>query len=179
MPFSHGFAGETIIVEGLDQLIRDFNKIDPELRRGMQRELDKIGKIVADDAKADVTARGLVRSGDMRKGIRQRVRGGTVVIRSSATHRGYNYPKVFEFGGRSGQVQKNGSVSAIRNRSTVGQRMIDMNPGMTSQGDFGEYGPQAILLPALVRNEEKVMLALEDMFDRLVSQNGFNTGGIL
>lgn len=178
MARSHGFSGDTVVVEGLDRLIRDFNRLDPELRRGVQRQMDKIGKIVADDAKADVTARGLVRSGDMRRGIRQRVRGGTVVVRSSAAHRGYNYPKIFEFGGRSTQLRRDGSgiATSIKRRSSIGANLASMG---AAQGEYGEFGPQAILMPALVRNAENVTTALEEMFDRIVSQNGFNTGGIL
>lgn len=176
MARSHGFAGETVVVEGLDRLIRDFNRLDPELRRGVQRELDKIGKIVADDAKADITRRGLVRSGDMRRGVRQRVRGGSVVVRSAAAHRGYNYPQIFEFGGRATQMRAGGGMSSVTKRSSIGARLASSGAAL---GEFGEYGPQAILLPALQRNAEKVTEALEEMLDRISSQNGFNTGGIL
>jgi hypothetical protein len=178
MARSHGFAGATVVVEGLDRLVRDFNRLDPELRRGVQREMDKIGKIVADDAKADVTQRGLVVSGDMRRGIRQRVRGGSVVVRSSAAHRGYNYPKIFEFGGRSASLRRDGSgkTTQVSRRSSIGANLAASGAAM---GEYGEYGPQAILLPALIRNAENVTNALEDMFDRITSQNGFHPGGIL
>ena len=67
---------ETVRVEGLNELVRAFGKMDKELRRDLQRELSKAAKIVREEAAAGfmhVSARSA-------GGFRPRVRGSTAVV---------------------------------------------------------------------------------------------------
>lgn len=105
---------EHVQVEGLDALVRAFGKVDKGLRRQLQKELRRIGKVVVDRARANAAAEGLHGSGrDPHPGqliarMSVSVRGGSVYVRDTAKTvstrypQGYNYPKRFEYeaGGR-------------------------------------------------------------------------------
>lgn len=148
-----GVTGASVRVSGLRELVRDFNKMDRELGRDVQRELEDIARIVSDEAKDVVEREGLVDTGRLQKGIRPRVRGTTAIVENRAkspkpkterarTKGNYPYPGIYEFG-RAG----------------------------------GKRRP--FLVPALENKESEVMAGLEQMLDRLTSRNGFGRGGIL
>ncbi len=63
-------------VEGLNELVRAFGKIDKELRRGVQRELGEAAKIVRDEASAGF----MHVSAKSASSFRPRVRGATAVV---------------------------------------------------------------------------------------------------
>lgn len=144
-----GVTGSSIRVEGLSQLIRDFNRMNKDLARDLRRELLDVGKIVADEAKdvqipdqqlaggqaGEDSARN---TGRLQKGVRPRMRGTAVIVENRAKNRGYGYPAIYEF-----------------------------NKG------------RPFLNPALDARTEDVVEALDDMLNRLVSANGFGRGGIL
>lgn len=94
-----------IRVEGLSALIRDLNRMDRELGRDVQRELQSAAKIVSDDARANVRQAGLVDSGRMERSIRPRVKRSTAIVEARRSYfRRYYYPLVYHFGtwGRAG-----------------------------------------------------------------------------
>lgn len=148
-----GYTGGTIRVQGLNALVRDFNRVASGLKADLQRELQDVAEIVSDEAKDIVQQEGLVDSGRLLKGIRPRVRGTTAIVENRAksprpktararTRGNYPYPGIYEYG-RAG----------------------------------GKRRP--FLVPALDNKQEDVVEALEDMLDRLTSRNGFGRGGIL
>ena len=144
-----GVRGGSVRVEGLSQLIRDFNRMNKDLARDLRRELLLVGQIVADEAKDEQIpkqdlAAGQFGSDDKRntgrlqKGVRPRMRGTTTIVENRTKNKGYRYPAEYEY-----------------------------NRG------------RAFLGPALDAKSEEVVEALDDMLDRLVSANGFGRGGIL
>ena len=132
-------------VEGLDELVRAFGRLDRGLRRELQKHLRVIGKIVADDAKAVASEKGLRGgAGDPHEGllirsIRPRVRGGSAFVADTAVTTspkypaGYPYPKRIEFAGG---------------------------------------GARAFLAPALDRSRERVVSELERLVDWVESDFG-------
>lgn len=90
----------TIRVEGLRETTAALGRLDPELRKGMRKELRGIGRLVSDEARS--IAGGFAQTGDTRRGVKPTVRGTTAIVRSTASHRGFNYPRRLEFetGGR-------------------------------------------------------------------------------
>lgn len=144
-----GVKGGSVRVEGLSQLIRDFNRMDKQLARDLRRELLAVGQIVADEARdvqvpdQDLAAGqsgddGKRNTGRLQKGIRPRMRGTATIVENRTKRDGYVYPAVYEYG--------------------KGRPFLE---------------------PALDAKTEDVVQALDDMLDRLVSANGFGRGGIL
>lgn len=87
-------ASSAIKVDGLDELIRSMSRIDKGIAKEMRARLRKdVGEPFARDAKL----RAPVKSGKLRRSIRPAVKGTTVVVRDTATNRGFNYPAVMEF----------------------------------------------------------------------------------
>lgn len=146
-------AAGAVKVEGLRELVRDFRKMGKHVVRDVQRELGDVAKVVADEARSIAEAKDLRRSGDLVRSIRPRVRGATALVRASATHRGFNYPRRFEFEG--------------------GRR------GASDASHFRGRGPRAFLGPALDAKEGEIVDAMNDVLDRLTSRNGFRRGGVL
>lgn len=169
----HGFSESTLVVDGLDELIRDLGQIDPAIKRNIQRELHRLADLVAWDAMMDIQRRNLVDSGDMLRGIRARVKNrSNAVVQSNAKHRGYRYPAVFEYGGRARSAKRNtiGAGRSVSNRSAIGAALASSG---AARGMFGEYGPQAILQPALIKNENEIMVGMESMLDRTLRDHSF------
>lgn len=144
-----GVRGGSVRVEGLSELIRDFNRMNKQLARDLRRELLDIGQIVADEAKdVQIPNQNLAtnqtgqddkrNTGRLQKGVRPRMRGTAVIVENRAKNRGYRYPAIYEY-----------------------------NKG------------RPFLNPALDARTDDVVEALDDMLGRLVSANGFGRGGIL
>ena len=138
---------EAIRVEGLGRLVRDFGRMQKELRTGLQDELKEAAEIVAVEARAIAAAKGLRVSGDHIAGIRTFAKSSVVGVRAGATHRGFAYSKRLEYEGRSGGL--------LRGR--------------------GSYGPRASLMPALEQTRpevhdrvDRVLDRIEDIFERSV-----------
>ena len=137
-----GFTGDTIAVRGLSQLVRDFNRVDKELRRDLQRELQDVARIVSDEAKAQVRADNLLKSGDLEKGIRPRVRGAVAIVEDRAKHRGYPYPGIYEFGVSGKQkARRPFLLPALQaKQGEVVEALSDMLDRLTSKHGLGRGG---------------------------------------
>lgn len=137
-----GYTGSTIAVRGLSQLIRDFNAIDKELRRDLQRELQHVAKIVSDEAKARVRSDDLFQSGDLEKGIRPRVRGAVAIVEDRAKHRGYPYPGIYEYGVSGKQkARRPFLLPALQaKQGEVVEALEDMLDRLTSAHGLGRGG---------------------------------------
>ncbi len=138
------YVGSTIVVDGLDTLVRDFGRISAELRREVQRELQDIGEIVAVQARANVVAGGLVKSGRLEKGIRSRVRGATAIVedRAKAKGSGYPYPGIYEFGvsGRDKKRRPFLEPALDTKAPEVMRSLEEMLDRLTSKNGFGRGG---------------------------------------
>lgn len=96
-------AGRTVAVEGLQDLMRIIRKMDKEARKEVRAKLRDVGKIVADEAKAQAAAQGLYRTGLLIRRIRPKLTSRSIQIVDTAMKRspkypsGYNYPKRYEY----------------------------------------------------------------------------------
>lgn len=77
-------ARETVRVEGLRELVRDFGRIDADLRRQLQREISEAADIVAQDARSRADRY----AGNPGGKIRPRVRGASGYVESRARSKG-------------------------------------------------------------------------------------------
>ena len=136
------FSGSTVAVKGLDQLIRDFNKVNADLRRDIQRELQEIARIVSDEAKEIVVQGDLFESGKLANQIRPRVRGSTAIVESRAKRKGYAYPGIYEFG-KSGRMKKRRPflepALEAKQREVI-EGLEDMLGRLTSENGLGRGG---------------------------------------
>lgn len=85
----------TVRVEGLKETVAALNRLDGDVRKSVRGELREIGGLVADEARA--IAGGFRQSGDTARGVKVSVRGTVVAVRSTASHRGFVYPKRLEY----------------------------------------------------------------------------------
>jgi len=67
-------------VEGLNELIRAFGKVDKDLKRGVQRELQASADIVSQATKSKIGSLSPPGSSRTIGGVRPRVRGSTAVV---------------------------------------------------------------------------------------------------
>lgn len=144
-----GVRGGSVRVEGLADLIRDFSRMDKSLARDIRRELIDIGKIVAEEAKENQ-----VPSQDLAAGQR----GRDDQRNTGKLQRGL-------------RAKMRGSATVVENRA---KRDGYLYPAIY---EYGKGRP--FLEPALDAKTEDVIMALDDMLDRLVSANGFGRGGLL
>lgn len=89
-------------IEGLSSFRRALRKADRELDTKVRLGFVAIAKRVADEARSVARSKGLVKSGDMIRGIKPSVRTRDIGVRSTATHRGFNYPRRLEFENKGG-----------------------------------------------------------------------------
>jgi hypothetical protein len=68
-------VAESVKVDGLNELVRAFGKIDKDLRRDLQREISGVAKVVGDDVRPGERFRKVGR-------IRERVRGAAASSRT-------------------------------------------------------------------------------------------------
>lgn len=94
----------TVKIRGLRELDRALGRADKNLRKDLRVRLRAIAQVVATGAKAQAEAKGLRQSGDLIRGIQPYALTGRAGVRSTALHRGYNYPARLEWeGGSHGQ----------------------------------------------------------------------------
>lgn len=91
-------VGGTVQVSGLKELARDLGKVSPEIRKAIKAEIKDIAGIVANEAQRIATAKGLVDTGKLVRGIKPAISGTTGLVRDSTTRKGYPYPSVYEYG---------------------------------------------------------------------------------
>ena len=70
----------TVRVEGLSALVRAFGRVDKDMKRGLQRELSDIAKIVATGTQEKLSALSPPASSKTVSGVRPRVRGATAYV---------------------------------------------------------------------------------------------------
>lgn len=128
----------TVRVEGLNQLVRDFGKIEKDLRKELQAELKDLARIVQREAQEIATAKGLVRTGKLVRSIRPSVRGGRAFIRETATNKGYAYPRIYEYGHDGVRSFMQPALEAKRNE--VYEGLDDMLDRLTDRNGFGRGG---------------------------------------
>lgn len=135
-----------IEVEGLQQTLRAFGRIEKGMRKELRKQLVEIAGVVAETARSIAEQKGLHESGALIARIHPGMRSSYAYVADTARRKsrkypgGFNYPAVYEYGhGRA----------------------------------------RAFLEPAAKQDEEKAVTLVEGMLDRLTSQAGFGTGGLL
>jgi hypothetical protein len=177
-------VSQTLQVQGLAALQRDLNKIvgaggaDTLRKRLLQPALKELGEITANEARSIAKRRFVTKTtGKMVKQIQPSVVMNAVYVQSRATRMNsksgekYRYPAVYEYGGRDVQKLPGGGLTEIRRRSTIGARLRN---GGKAQGEFGEFGPNAVLYPAFVKTQpliEKQFIVFMERFLRDVGLN--------
>lgn len=177
-------TGLTLQVEGLAAIQRDLNKIvgagsgDTIRKRLLQPALKEIGQITANEARSIARRRFVTKStGKMVRQIQPSVVMNAVYIQSRATRHNkktgerYRYPAVYEYGGRDVQKLSTGGLSEITRRSTIGAALRN---GGRAQGEFGEFGPNAVLYPAFVKTQAEVEGRFIDFMERFLRDIGLN-----
>ena len=112
-----GYTSGTIEVIGLDELVRDLRYMPPELKFSLQKAVDTAGNevlkphiqnvvvpqrgLIGKATRPDGTRRKGYRPGGLQRGIRAKVKRGTLpgIIGSRAKRKGYPYPVIYEYGG--------------------------------------------------------------------------------
>ena len=95
---------DRVRVDGLSELDRALGEAGPELRKDLRRKLKDLAEVVAVDAREKAASRNHRRSGDLVRGIQPFANLGVAGVRSTAVHRGYEYPRRLEWeGGPSGE----------------------------------------------------------------------------
>lgn len=110
------FVSGTIEVVGLDELVRDLRYMDKELKKDLQKAIDTAGNeilkphiqnvvvpqrgLIGKATRPDGTRRKGYRPGGLQRGVRARVKAGTLsgIIESRAKRKGYPYPALYEYG---------------------------------------------------------------------------------
>jgi hypothetical protein len=95
---------EAVRVEGLQELLQAFGRMDKSLSRELRREYRSIGGLVARRIKTiaeGIGLRGSARTGDHKpgaliRGVRPAVRGSTLVVQDLVRRNGFPYPQVAE-----------------------------------------------------------------------------------
>lgn len=177
-------TSQTLQVEGLAQLQRDLNRIaTTESQATIRAEiikpaLQEIGEITAAEARSIARSRFVTKStGKMAKQIKPSVVMNALYVQSRATRKskkhpqGFRYPAVYEYGGRDVQMLSGGGLTEIARRSTIGARLRNGGP---AQGEFGEYGPNAVLYPAFVKTQAKVEGQFIVFLERFLRDIGLN-----
>lgn len=133
-------GGYAVNVNGLDELVRAFRKMDRETARAVQRRLREAADVVAEEAKSVAEAQGLHRTGRLVRSIRPFYSGTTAGVRAGATNRGYPYPARYEYGGRGtgeGVGPRAFLAPALeRKRDEVEQRLEQMIDDVADAGGF-------------------------------------------
>ena len=162
-------GGFTLQIEGLAALQRDLGKVNQAAKGEVREGLKDVGRIVQDEARLIAKAKGLYDTGALVRKISPAITQNAVYVRAKATKGGYNYPGVYEFGGRASQLKRKGpGMTRIRNRSAIGARLAGFGPAL---GACGEYGPRAFLMPAAQSKSKEVEAAMERWLDGLLTKN--------
>lgn len=139
--------GMTIRVEGLDALIRDLNRIDRELGRDVQRELQDAARIVSDEGKRQVRMMGLKEpTGNMMRSIRPRVvkRSNAIVEARRSYFRRYYYPVIYHFGSWGTRPRRSAVpflyIALERKQAEVIRRLDEMLGRLVDGGLGGRSG---------------------------------------
>lgn len=135
-------AAGTIRVEGLDALIRDLNRMDRELGRDVQRELQAAARIVSEDAKSQVRQMGLDGTGNMERSIRPRVvkRSNAIVEARRSYYRRYYYALIYHFGTFGTRPKRSGvpfMYLALERKQAEVVRHLDQMLGRLVSGGLG------------------------------------------
>lgn len=174
-------SGQTLRVEGLTELLRDLGKADKDAKREVVNGLKDVGQIVANRAATIIQQKGLATPyrghgstpGQLLRKMQSRgalsVTQKGVAIKSTAKRAGFLYGGVYEFGGRAVQLKRKGpGMTAIKNRSKQGAKLMAFGPAL---GAFGEYGPRAFLWPAAEASRAETERAMEHWLDTFLSDH--------
>ncbi len=176
-------VSQTLQVEGLAALQRDLNKIvapgsEDSIRKNLlQPALKELGEITAHEARSIAKRRFVTKStGRMVKQIQPSVVMNAVYVQSRAMRTSkkgerYRYPAVYEYGGRDVQLLPGGGATEIARRSRIG---ANLRNGGRAQGEFGEFGPNAVLYPAFVKTQPIIEGKFVVFMERFLRDVGLN-----
>lgn len=144
MAGTRGYTQGTIEVVGLDELIRDLRYMDDDLKYSLQKAIDTAGNqilaphirnnvvpqrgLIGKQTRPDGSVRKRYRPGGLQRGVRAKVKRGTLegIVESRAKRKGYPYPAIYEYG--------NGE-----RRSFLGAGLTDKTAEITKAIDDGLF----------------------------------------
>lgn len=97
-------AGATVAVTGLHELMKALRNMDKAQRREVALKLRAVGEVVAEQARANVRAKTVTRTGRLLRAVGVRVFQRSIAVVAAAKAksrkypRGYNYPRRLEYG---------------------------------------------------------------------------------
>jgi hypothetical protein len=162
-----------LAVRGLAETLAGLKQMESGLYARMRSRLVAAADQAASYAVFIAQQKGLYQSGELIERIKSGFRNYYAYITDTASRvspaypQGFNYPRVYEYGGSETRGNQWGKGFKIRNRSTTGTRLI-------AQHGIGEgfVGPRAFLWPAATEGEPGLYHSLELMIDELASSAG-------
>lgn len=134
------YSVASVDVHGLQALIRSFNRMDKSLGKELRKELKDVARIVSTEARDIALHKGLLDTGRLIRTTRPAVRGETALVRTTANNKGYQYPMIFEYGGRgeTGIGPRAYLEPALQNkREDVIEALDEMLGRLASENGFG------------------------------------------
>lgn len=140
---ARGVTDSTVRVEGLQELIRDFGRLEKGIAKEVRAELKDVAGIVAEEARSIAESVGLRDSGRLIRTTRPFARGATAGVRTTATRNGYPYGLRYEFEGRGGDAAGPRAylAPALEEKSdAVVEELGEVIDRLTSAHGFGRGG---------------------------------------
>lgn len=162
-----------IAIQGLTEVLAGLKTVETGLYTRLRGRLLAVAEQAASYAVFIARQKGLYETGDLIDKIKAGFRSSyafiadTAVRVSPAYPQGFNYPKIYEYGGSETRGNQWGRGFKIRNRSTTGTRLI-ANYGLGE----GFVGPRAFLWPAAVEGEPELYHSTELLIADLAREGG-------
>ena len=164
-----------IAVENLAEVIAGVKKLQDGVWPKLRERLVDVANRAASFAVFIARQKGLYESGDLIDHIKAGWRSSYAYISDTARRSspaypsGFNYPAIYEYGGSETRGNQWGTGFKIRNRSTIGTRLI-------AQHGLGEghIGPRAFLWPAAVQGADQLVPAVENALELLAADCGLS-----
>jgi len=162
-----------IAVEGLAAVMAGLDQFQSGIKTKLRERLVDVAKQAASFAVYIAREKGLYDSGELIDRIQAGWRSSYAYITDTAQRSspaypgGFNYPAIYEYGGSVTRGNQWSSGVRIRNRSTIGTRLI-------AQHGIGEghVGPRAFLWPAAVQGESRLVPAVQHALELLAADCG-------
>lgn len=165
-------VGSTLLLEGFEELARDYKAAGKDAAKEFRNSLKPIGQAVARRAADVAEMKGLHQTGQLVNKLRQAgavsVTNKGVTVTAKASRGGYPYPSIYEYGGRSAQITKKGRLSKVRNRSKQGAYLTRSGGSL---GEFGELGPRSFLGPAVMQMQGEIQTMTQEWIDTFLNQH--------
>jgi hypothetical protein len=158
---------------GVDAAKKGLAGMEKTMKKELKKEFQAIGVIVADEAKSIAESKGLrgtlardKHKGLLIKSIKPQATAMKVVINETARTKGYNYPKVYEYGGRMMTAAGKGKAGNRTTRMVKNRSETARSRGLTHGSSEGT-GSREFMHPALVAKKPEVMRRMQGVIAKM------------